>query len=198
MNTAGGNTIVKPSDNPFRSKCVDALGYTSPSGEPWAEIESRIRAAGFRGALVGPHGHGKSTLMLRLAKLDPPAGHEQHDVIQVMPNGSNLREVKLAIAIHEGRLMIDGYDLLPWQTRAALRKRREVIVTSHRETRLPTLVRCQTTPQLLGELVGRLSPAVREALGEEALTSLHIRHAGNVRDALRELYDRVAVGEFQL
>lgn len=198
MTATPAHRPVKPSENPFRSGCVDALGYVSPSGEPWTEIESRVRATGFRGAIVGPHGHGKSTLMFRLAKLDPPAGHEEHGVIQVMPDGSNLRQVKHAIATHKGYLFIDGYDLLPWRTRAALRKRREVIMTSHRETRLPTLVRCETTPGLLDDLVGRLSPNVREALGENDLMLLHARHAGNVRDALRELYDRVAVGEFQL
>ncbi|MEO0513804.1 MAG: hypothetical protein AAF086_00730 [Planctomycetota bacterium] len=189
---------MKPSENPFRSGCVNALGYVSPSGEPWESIVSRVRAAGFRGALVGPHGHGKSTLMAKLATLDPPAGAERHDVVQVMADGSNVRDVKRDIAAHDGRLFIDGYDLLPWRLRATLRQRREVIVTSHRDTRLPTLVRCETTPALLGELVGRLSPSVRAGLGDDGVAVLHRRHAGNIRDALRELYDRVATGAFSL
>ncbi|MEM6855103.1 MAG: hypothetical protein AAF593_11910 [Planctomycetota bacterium] len=189
------NKPVKPSDNPFRSSCVDALGYVSPTGETWAELVSRIRAACFRGALVGPHGHGKSTLMHQLAALDPPPGRARHDVIQVMLDGSNRGEVKDAIAATTGRLFIDGIDLLPWRMRSAIGKREQVIVTSHRPTKLPTLMRCETTPVLLGELIGQLSPPVYEALGEDAIVTLHAKHHGNIRDALRELYDRVASGQ---
>ncbi len=194
---------VKPSDNPFRSGCVDGLAYVSPTGETWETIVSRVKAANFRGALVGPHGHGKSTLMHQLALIDPPSGLTQHPVIQVMADGSNVDEVKRALTAGDGRLFIDGIDLLPWRLRRGVAHRREVIVTSHRTTRLPTLVDCETTPGspgagVLGELVGRLSPSVRAALGDEGVTALHERHRGNVRDALRELYDRVAVGEFKI
>lgn len=198
MNNAYRKTIVKPSDNPFRSGCVDALGYVPPSGDAWEAIVSRVRAAGFRGALVGPHGHGKSTLMHQLATLDPSADAPRHPVIQVMADGSNIDEVKRALATGDGRLFIDGVDLLPWRLRRVIVQRREVIVTSHRTTRLPALVNCETTPGLLGELVGRLSPNARAALGDAALASLHERHLGNVRDVLRELYDRVAAGEFEI
>lgn len=189
---------VPPRDNPFRSACVDALGYVPPNGQTWEEIESRIRAANFRGALVGPHGHGKSTLMHRLAKLDVPCARESHDVIQVQADGSNLSDVKRALTIGPPRLFLDGYDLLPWRLRRKVSRRPQVIVTSHRETKLPTLFRCETTPRLLGEVIGHLSPVVKQALADDAMAALYSAHHGNIRNALRELYDRVASGEFQI
>lgn len=187
---------VKPSENPFRSARVDALDYVSPSGESWEAIEARVQAAGFRGALVGPHGHGKTTLMTRLATLDPPSGADRHEIVQVAADGSNLDEVERVLSEERPRLFIDGYDLLPWRLRRAVRRHPEAIVTSHRETRMPTLLLFETTPNLLGMLIVRLSPAVHDALGDDAVASLHAVHRGNVRNALRELYDRTAAGEF--
>jgi hypothetical protein len=69
-----------------------------------------------------------------------------------------------------------------------LRTRRAggLVITSHRPGLLPTLFECTTSPELLAEIVGELSGADLEA-GE-----LYERHRGNVRDALRELYDRWA------
>ncbi|MBB6428962.1 hypothetical protein [Algisphaera agarilytica] len=195
---ADAKTVVSPRDNPFRSGCVDALEYASPTGESFEQIVTRVRNAGFRGALVGPHGHGKSTLMQALAELDPPADAEHHDIIQIMPDGTNMHAVKHALGSDADRLFVDGYDLLPWRLRWKLARRPGVLVTSHRETKLPTLLRCETTPALLEGLVERLSPEVCGALGHEAIMELHARHGGNIRNALRELYDRVAVGEFPL
>ncbi|MEM9420643.1 MAG: hypothetical protein AAGA25_16570 [Planctomycetota bacterium] len=196
MTTAGKHAAVKPGDNPFRSGCVDALGYRSPTGETLQAIETRVRDAGFRGALVGPHGHGKSTLMHHLATLDPPSGADRHDVLQVMPDGSSVGSVKQALASDASRLFIDGYDLLPWRLRWALLRRTQVIITSHRKTRFPTLLQFETTPELLGQLIEQLSPEVFGRLGHQEIRALHARHEGNVRNVLRELYDRVAMGEF--
>jgi hypothetical protein len=63
-----------------------------------------------------------------------------------------------------------------------------LVVTTHREGRLPTLWRCATTPELLRNLVRELDVGLDEADAR----ALHARHHGNVRDALRELYDQAA------
>jgi hypothetical protein len=63
-----------------------------------------------------------------------------------------------------------------------------LIVTSHLPGLLPTLHECRTTPELLAAIVGELG-------GEEAALAapgLFGRHRGNLRDALRELYDEAA------
>jgi hypothetical protein len=107
-----------------------------------------------------------------------------------------------------------------WQWRRFKRASRAaagLVITTHRAGRLPTLRRCETSPGLLGELVAELeagqSGSRRHPLalfddrqesapanvgghggtGEDERRKcfdLWHRHGGNVRNALRELYDR--------
>jgi len=89
-------------------------------------------------------------------------------------------------------VLLDGADALRWldwlRFRRLARRAGGLIITTHRPGRLPTLVECATSPALLAEIVGAL-------LGPEAkrwrnrLEGLWSRHGGNLREALRELYD---------
>ncbi len=73
-----------------------------------------------------------------------------------------------------------------WTLRLRSRAAAGMIVTSHRPGLLPTLHECRTTPELLAGIVADLVGAAREAeIGE-----LFARHGGDLRLALRELYDR--------
>jgi len=201
----GKNGRIKPSDNPFRSGCVDGLAY-QPVRSSWNEIERRLEQCRFRGAIVGPHGHGKSTLMEQIgqrfaSRANRQAGYRDGNYyyFPIKPDAEQLAMLRAAIREYPRLLLIDGYDLLGWRDRMRVVFRgKPTLVTSHQRTPLATLLICRTTPTLLGELIGRLSPEVRGLLGDEQVAELHERHAGNVRDALRELYDRAAVGEFQI
>jgi hypothetical protein len=55
---------------------------------------------------------------------------------------------------------------------------------------LPTLLLTSTTAELLGDLVTEL--AGPPAAFDLDLVGLHLRHRGDLRAALRELYDRCA------
>jgi len=66
-----------------------------------------------------------------------------------------------------------------------------LIITVHRPSRLPTLLRTTTTPQLLQQITnellsGNTPPPAR-------IEELYATHRGNLREALRELYDDFAV-----
>ncbi|MEO1236610.1 MAG: hypothetical protein AAFX76_07460 [Planctomycetota bacterium] len=188
---------MTPAANPFRSARVDALDYTPVGEYGWPALTRRLRETRFRGAIVGPHGHGKTTLLQRLdGHVERPAGDSLY--LQVHPdNAARHADVRQAIRDHAGLLKIDGYDLLgPRDRWAVCRRRRPVLVTSHRRTPLPTVVRCHTMPALIGGLIARLSSGVRERMTEREIVDLHTRHRGNVREAFRELYDRAADGEF--
>ena len=63
------------------------------------------------------------------------------------------------------------------------RRARGLVITSHRCGLLPTLVECETSAPLLREIVETLHP------GQPEVDLLFDRHRGNVREALRELYD---------
>lgn len=61
------------------------------------------------------------------------------------------------------------------------------MINAHREGRLPTLVTCTTTPALLDGIIRTLTPLAVEGVPSSA--ALFTRHRGNLREALRELYD---------
>ena len=64
-----------------------------------------------------------------------------------------------------------------------------LLITAHGRGLLPALVECRTTPALLGDLVRELVGAEAEQL---PLARLYRSHRGNLREALRALYDLYA------
>ena len=70
-----------------------------------------------------------------------------------------------------------------------------VIITAHGSGRLPTLVVCATNAALLDRIIRRLTPDVLAAAPPAA--DLFTRHRGNLRNALRELYDVYAAAPDQ-
>jgi hypothetical protein len=92
-------------------------------------------------------------------------------------------------------VLLDGADLLSawrwFRLRRRLRAAGGLVITTHRPGRLPTLVECATSPELLDAIV-------RDLLGDAAegwrsrLPALFAKHGGNLREALRKLYDEYA------
>jgi hypothetical protein len=181
-------------DNPFAVQRVLAVRYRL-AGATWEELMARLAALRCRAALVGPHGRGKTTLLEDLA-------------LRLADRGFRLRRVTLhagdrRLSAAQRRrlfhgltasdvLLLDGAEQLgrlSWlEVRTRSRAAGGLVITSHRPGLLPTLYECRTTPELL-------SGIVRDLLGEEsggahpAPRELFARHHGNLRDALRELYD---------
>jgi hypothetical protein len=95
--------------------------------------------------------------------------------------------------LHSGRIvLLDGAEQMGhWAWRRFERHTRGgggLIITTHRHGRLPTLLTCETTPDLLGDVVQELLPNA-PALSVATTRDLFFRHGGNLREALRELYD---------
>lgn len=173
---------MRARDNPFAVDRLHALAFRGASP---AAVLSQARARG-RGAVVGPEGSGKTTLLLEVA-----ARVERPVWIQLR------RDARVLTASHrtliEGAtdvVFVDGADLLPLRDRRWLAKRDLVILgTLHAPGWLPTLAQLSTSPALLDELVRELTGA---SLAERAIDrdALYRQHAGNLRAALRDLYDR--------
>lgn len=160
-----------------------------------AGLLAELRRQGGSAAIIGPHGTGKSTLLAAMVATLAAAGDDvqnlrirrRRDLIAVLAS--------LAAAAGGGVLGIDSWEVLG---RVAGRlvvllarlRRVRLIVTSHRATPLPTLIKTRATPAVLAAIVRRL-PADGGLLEPADLKHAFSRHRGNLREALADLYDRV-------
>jgi hypothetical protein len=184
---------VKARENPFKADRVTAtIRYTCPDGDLDTLI-ARLAALGYRAAIVGPHGAGKTTLLEDLGRALEGRGFQVTSV-RLCTDDRGLPDTWPARASRLGPrdiVCLDGAEQLSairwlwfrWRARRAA----GLIVTSHARGRLPLLIECTTSADLLERIVRRLSPA--PAAGAPPASVLFQRHRGNLRDALRELYD---------
>jgi thymidylate kinase len=188
---------LRAAENPFRVGRVEALRYRAP-GFDWQDLLARLERQKGRGALRGPEGTGKTTLLLELGDRLRAQGyavrHLRPDLDDRRLARRQVREFAHGVD-RRTALLLDGADRVGkvawWRLRWAARRAAVLVVTTHREGRLPTLQRCRTSPELLAELVGELVP--HEAIGMAA-ADLWEGSEGNVRRALRTLYDRASRG----
>lgn len=188
---------VKPRHNPFRVERIDALAFR-PQGASWTELLVRLDEQRYRAAIVGADGSGKTTFLADLARRLPLVG--RRPVLRVLKPESTRAEVRAAIdaaaaAGPKDVLLVDGADHLRrldwWRLRRAGRRAGGLVIASHRAGLLPTLIETRTSAELVAELVRELAPELADRLAPE-LPTLLAQHHGNVRDALRALYDRAA------
>jgi hypothetical protein len=181
--------------NPFSTRfirpgCVAPLDATGRP-LPVAVLAARVRAAPLH-ALVGPHGSGKSNLLAALAAELEPQGPVHSVPVRAARHVS--RVVRSIVRLGAGAVVcIDGWERLGfagrWVIRGVARWRRaSLLVTAHRAGGLPVLVTCVPTPALLGHIVAAL-PSHGGRISPHDLAAAFVRHAGNLREALLDLYD---------
>lgn len=182
---------MRARDNPFASQHLERLPYRFVAGS-WESLLARLAELGGRGALVGPEGSGKTTLLEQLARRLAESGREVAAIGATPEEGPQRGAMRAALA-NAGSgtwILVDAADALrPEEWRDLVRATRPLaglVVTAHREGLLPTLYRTGTSPELLAALVRELDAATPQ----DDCSTLFRRHAGNLRSALRELYDR--------
>jgi hypothetical protein len=187
---------VKARDNPFgAARILSTVRYEGPEGAA-AALLPRLEALGYRAAIVGPHGSGKTTLLEDLeavlaargfrivhVRLDSEDRRPPQDWMSRAPCLDARDIVCLDGAEQLGPIGWRGFH---WRARRA----GGLIITAHTPGRLPTLIACATSIELLDRIIHRLTPDhLRTSAPSESSAALFGRHRGNVRDALRELYD---------
>lgn len=185
---------VRARDNPFRVERVRMFRYR-PLSCSWDDLLQRFECANYRGALVGPEGSGKTTLLEDIAERLKESGQPSRWLQirrETRRHGGRLVDEFLQAASTQDVLLVDGVEQLrrlAWgRLLRGSRSHAGLIITTHAPGRLPTLVECRTHVGLLEEMVTELAPAEIERLRPE-LPGLFVRHGGNVRLCLRELYD---------
>ena len=182
-------------NNPFSVERIRAIRYRFLSGS-WAEFLTLLEANRYRGAIVGPEGSGKTTLLEDLAPVLASKGLHPRVVRLSRGREIDTRELFewLGVPRKDQVMLVDGAEQLGlwswWLLTRRCRRAGGLIVTSHRLGRLTTLVRCSTTLDLLGEIVTELADDATVPRAE--VQRLYIECRGNLRDALRAMYDRCA------
>jgi hypothetical protein len=183
---------VSARHNPFRSERIEALPFRFVDGEVggWDDLLRRLTRNNGRGALVGPKGSGKTTLLEELGRRLTARGL----VVTLVRLSSSHRELPTPRAAGPGdAVLIDGAEQLSsWRwllLRFRMRAAGAFVVTVHRGGRLPTVMRTRTSEALVHDLVRALLPAGAPTPDPALVTSLFQRHAANVREVLRALYD---------
>ena len=186
--------MLRARDNPFSTDRVLRLRYWFTT-EDWTRLQETLVRHRGRGAVVGEKGSGKTTLLEDLA-------------IRLRHGGKDVTLIRLSVEAptlpgmynptfyaslgRNDAVLLDGAEQLPltrwWQFRWQTRRAGIVVITTHHAGRLHTLRNCTTSPELLCDLVSSLGQELSLAEAEV----LHRRHRGNLRDAMRELYDRFA------
>lgn len=183
---------IRPSENPFNAQRLDSLRYVE-FDHRLSEIATRLKRHGYRGAIVGPHGCGKSAMLQALGEelmghgLSPLPLFVNSDQRGTLPQDWQ-RTIRKAR--HTDALLLDGYDLLPaWARLWVLLNARHagaVLVTAHQDAYYKPIARPISSPCLLRQLIESLCPSSSSMIDANRL--FHDAR-GNLRDALRNAYD---------
>ena len=185
---------MRARDNPFATARVHQIRYRLPDGLTWEELLAGLESMNWRGAIVGPEGVGKTTL---LEDFEPRLRERGFEVVWLRltreePRFSVATLVQLASLDSRHIILFDGAEQLSrwtwWRFLRGVRRTGGLLITSHRTGLLPTLLECKTAPELLVEIVANLLDETPEACRAHADFLFH-KHQGNLREALRELYD---------
>lgn len=181
--------------NPFRSDCLHRLAFLP---HPIAEdsVYSALKRSRWTGCIVGPHGSGKTTLLIRLREMmnAQEIATEFFQCREDPPSLSTMDWKTIQEKLPRSVLLLDGAERL---TRLQLRRLRRMarsglglLVTSHYALKgIPTVYTTDPSPKRLADLIAQLHP---EMLNKTDSDLLYQNHGGNIREALRELYDRCA------
>jgi DNA replication protein DnaC len=188
---------ASPPSNPFSTRFIrpGAMPFLFPPAMDVERLISQLRETQWRGAIVGPHGSGKSTLVETLRPELLRAGRRiihaaLHDGQRGLP-GDLLGPRPWDSATI---LILDGYEQLSVWNRRRLERHVDrsgcgLLVTSHRPTRLPELYRTAVDSKLLERIVERLVAGGRSLISADDIRRESSLHGQNAREALFALYD---------
>jgi hypothetical protein len=183
-------------ENPFASCHLERLAFRFPAGLDWEKLLARLEAQQWCASFVGGNGVGKTALLEQLIPHLEARGFEP--VLIRLNSESSMKDKdrlteKLRAIRAPSFILLDGAEQLSTRlwlpVRSAAVYAAGFIVTVHRSSRLPVALELETTHKLLDQLVVDLTGG---KLAEGEAEVIFHRHRGNLRECLRELYDRWA------
>jgi energy-coupling factor transporter ATP-binding protein EcfA2 len=191
-----------PVSNPFSTRFTrpGRIGPRDDAGQcvDVDRLLERLQDLGGTAAIVGPHGSGKSTLLVHLAEAIERRGGQSPRIRLHSWRDASAAWTAIRQSAAGGTVCIDSWECIGQPTRILLRVAARLsgcglVVTAHRGAGMPELIRCGTSARLLHAIVRSLpdhtgwhGTLIREADIEAAF----VKHGGNLRESLYELYDR--------
>jgi hypothetical protein len=183
--------------NPFATRFIrpGAIEYIFPPGLSAESLVADLERLGWRGSILGPHGTGKSSLLVALTPaLEQRDRKIVHQQLQGGQRSLDWPPLDWQSWTSQTLVIVDGYEQLSLWQRTLLGARcyqREagLLITAHEPVRLPALFTTKATPDLAQQIVRQLLPA-----GEERVTAADVAQAlavnrGNIREMLLGLFD---------
>jgi len=194
-----GRSFLPARENPLAVNRTSDIAFRFVQYD-WELHLRRLRDLNFRAAIVGPQGSGKSTLLGELTDRLNAGSVPSHFVFlsQIREQHQPMLREAIKLSKQGHVLLVDGIERLSFFQRRNLIKRTRnsagLIVTQHHTGKLPTWIKTETTPELMTAVLFDLKLEQPEILsaGEIAFA----KHNGNIRNALRDLYDQCASGGF--
>lgn len=180
---------TKARDNPYATARLEALEYRFEH-DTWTSFLERLESMNYCGALVGPEGVGKTTLLLELKKKLSDDGF--NPLLLKLSGGK--RSLPLSFWVDSQKtnriILVDSAENLPWWQFQILKLKCKLhslglVVTAHKEGLLPTLIQCRTSLDLLDELSESLLGHKAET---QSLSLVYQLSQGNIRLAFMHLY----------
>ena len=193
-------------ENPFSARFVrpGAIPYIFPPGCSAESLFETFERLQRMGAVVGPHGVGKSALITALADW-----MEQHEIpclrLELHDGQRTLSQETWALLEDRSEIVItvDGYEQLSTWTRYQLRRlsrkrRLGLIGTAHSDVELPLLYAPEPNEDLAWKIVQLLLERGEPLISREDVHESFARHQGNLREMLFDLYDLYELRRSQL
>jgi len=159
---------------------------------PWFgnldELFTRVCIPGARYQVLGPHGSGKSSLLVHLVDLARRRGM----TVQLSRGSAGsppFSRAALVLVDEVEELGALRFGVLSAVTRVT---RASLVVSTHADLGLPTLITCRVDVVTAKRVVARLLSGRTELPmpADEELADALARHGHNLREVLFELYDR--------
>jgi hypothetical protein len=183
--------------NPFATRFVrpGATPFLFRDGQTARSVIDTLKDCGWRGAIVGPHGTGKTTL-LHTVMPELVASGKKPVTVTLHDGQRRLPFSRTEWRALDGRsvLIIDGYEQLGRSSRTVVWLKQKLqgfglLVTAHADLRLLTIYRTRGDLDLLNDLVEQCLPCNGGRILAGDIARAFTRRAGNIREALFDLYD---------
>lgn len=196
--------MIPARDNPFASHRVESLKYRYP-GFDFDDAIARLEQMQWRAAILGPHGTGKTTLLLELFRHLQNSTNDRSNASRIwfIPVDRSTRNQQWLELLKECTpqqiLLVDGIERLSWSKRFRLlglgpswirqsSLPRSIVVTTHRPVGLPVWLHTTSNSATMQELLLELYPTAPPETIDQA-SKLFIARRGNIRDVFWRLYD---------